>query len=426
MTEQDVGVHRLARPAALVVGVLVSGLVVAAVPGAGTATAASARGSTVAIDPLPAGDAARGIARHPLRAQTLGRTVDGQPKITSPTPSGYRPAQVRSHLGLTGSGAGQTIAVVTAYDAPNLAADLAVFNKAFGLPAPPSLRKVDANGGTRYPRVDPGWALETALDVQWAHAIAPAASLLVVEAKSSALADLLAAVDHAARQPGVTVISNSWGRAGEYVGQSAQDHHCALTTAVCIVATGDDGNPGGYPAYNPYVLAVGGTTQRLSPDGAVLSETAWSGSGGGVSTSVGRPAYQAGSAFPRRTIPDVSYNADPATGVAVYSSTPVDRQSGWFQMGGTSAGAPQWAGIVAVANGLRAPQGKAPLVATRSGGFPLHTALYGTAAGGSFFDVLAGSNGTCGSVCTAGSGFDAVTGLGSPRRGIDQVLAAAP
>lgn len=365
-----------------------------------------------------------GGVQHPLQLAVLAAPLGKTTPVTSPTPVGYTPAQVRSHLGLTGTGAGQTIAVVTAYDAPNAAADLAVFNRTFGLPAPPSFRKVNQTGGTRLPAVDAGWALEAALDVQWAHAVAPGASILLVEATSSALGNLLAAVTWAASQPGVSVVSASWGGA-EFAQQTAQDYRCRLTTAVCVVASGDRGNPGTYPATNPWALAVGGTTLALDAAGTLQSETAWSGSGGGVSLYEPKPGYQAGvTAATRRTGPDVAYAADPATGFAVYSSTLYDRQSGWFQMGGTSAGAPQWAGVLATANGLRRGVGKGPLTATNAAGeTPLHDALYRAVA---LRDVTSGSNGTCGALCTAGAGYDAVTGLGSPPRGLDVLLRDVP
>jgi subtilase family serine protease len=362
---------------------------------------------------------------HGLQLKVLGRTAAG-PLLATSTTSGYTPAQVRAHLGLTGTGAGQTIAVVTAYDAPNVARDLAVFNQAFGLPAPPSFRKVNQTGGTKLPPVNAGWALETALDVQWAHALAPDAAILLVEASSSALSNLLAAVTYASTQPGVTVISNSWGTA-EFARQKDQDHRCRLTTAICVVASGDNGNPGTYPATSPHVLAVGGTTLALDSAGGVLSESAWSGSGGGVSLYSPKPAFQnAVTSAARRSSPDVSYAADPATGFAVYSSTPYDGQSGWFQMGGTSAGAPQWSAILAAANQLRKAAGKTPLTSvTATGATPLHTALYGGSRSG-LRDVVTGRNGTCGAVCTAALGYDTVTGLGSPRAGLDVVLRNAP
>jgi hypothetical protein len=171
---------------------------------------------------------------------------------------------------------------------------------------------------------------------------------------------------------------------------------------------------------------VGGTTLELDDDGSVESERAWSGSGGGVSLYSAKPAYQNGvTPATRRASPDVSYAADPATGFAVYSSTPYDGQSGWFQLGGTSAGAPQWAGIIAAANQLRRSVGKGPLSSvTATGATPLHTALY--ASPGSLRDVVTGANGPCGVVCTAALGYDTVTGLGSPRPGLDVVLRNAP
>lgn len=359
-------------------------------------------------------------ARHPLRLRVVGQRPDGSPLLVSSTPGGYTPAQVRAYLGLTGTGAGQTIAVVTAYDAPHAAADLATFNKHFGLVAPPSFRKVNQSGGTKLPRADAGWALEAALDLQWAHAVAPDAALLLVEASSSALSNLLAAVTWAAAQPGVAVISGSFGTS-EFSKQGGQDARCKLTTGVCLFASGDRGNPGTYPATNPWALGVGGTTLQLDDDGAVASETAWSGSGGGVSLYAPKPGYQNGvTTAARRTSPDVAYDADPATGFPVYSSTAYDGQTGWFQMGGTSAGAPQWAGILAAANQLRKGLGKGPLAAaTSTGATPFHSALY---AKRPVTDITVGSNGSCGALCTAAVGYDAVTGLGSPRRGLDVAL----
>ena len=402
------------RPGAAV-AVAVAALAATLTGGGAAAGAAPAQAPQVAVEQVPGG------VEHGLRLKALGQTAAG-PLLATASTSGYTPAQVRAHLGLTGTGAGQTIAVVTAYDAPNVARDLAVFNQAFGLPAPPSFRKVNQAGGTKYPSVNASWALETALDVQWAHAIAPDAAILLVEASSSALSNLLTAVTYASKQPGVTVISNSWGTA-EFPKQKDQDHRCRLTTAVCVVASGDNGSPGTYPATSPHVLAVGGTTLTLGEQG---SEVAWSGSGGGISLYAPKPSFQQGvTAAPRRASPDVSYAADPATGFAVYSSTPYNRQSGWFQMGGTSVGAPQWSGIIASANQLRKAVGKAPLTAvTSTGATPLHTALYGSPGG--LRDIVEGRNGTCGAVCTAALGYDTVTGLGSPRSGLDVVLRDAP
>jgi subtilase family serine protease len=368
-------------------------------------------------------------AQHPLDLEVLGYTVTGTPLVTSTTgPTGYVPSTIQKYLGLTGNGAGQTIAIVAAYDDLNIASDLAKFDTTFGLPAPPSFKKVNQTGGTTYPKADPGWSLEIALDVEWAHAVAPGASILLVEAKDSSFTNMNAAITYASKQVGVSVISNSWGGL-EFSGEATLDGTCKLTAAVCVFSTGDKGNPGSYPAYSPYVIAVGGTTLNLTTNAttgtvSVTGETAWSGSGGGVSTYEARPSYQTTvNTNTKRGTPDVSYGADPATGFAVYDSVAYQGQTGWFQMGGTSAGAPQWAGILAVTNQLRKAAGKAVLAAYPSNIFKAHTALYGLTSG--LADITTGTNGACGTNCTAKTGYDFVTGRGSPRPGIDVALKAA-
>src|SRR5262249_7431319 len=139
----------------------------------------------------------------------------------APAPVGYTPGQVRQAYGfdritfadgtVRGDGSGQTIAIVTAYDHPNIAADLEAFDRTFNLPDPPQLTKVDQNGGTNFPRYQPGGARETAGDVEGAHAIARGANILLVEASSARLGDMLTAVDYARQQPGVVAVSMSWG-----------------------------------------------------------------------------------------------------------------------------------------------------------------------------------------------------------------------
>ena len=403
----------------------------AAIPAdaAGTAPPSppATHGPPVVVDPA----AHDGLMHHPLVLATHYDATAMNPLVTSTSPNGYSPKTIKAYLGLTGTGSGQTIAVVTAYNAPTIAADLATFDSTFGLPAPASFKKVSQTGSTSsLPATDAGWALEASLDVEWAHAIAPAAGILLVEATTSSLTNLDTAVAYAAKQTGVSVISNSWGSAGELSGETTMDSYCKLTRAVCVFASGDSGNPGGYPAYNPYVISVGGTTLNLatSTTGAVTvtSEAAWSGSGGGVSIYEKKLAYQSRLSYSMRTIPDVSYDADPSTGFSVYDSTPYAGTSGWFQMGGTSAGAPQWAGIIAAADQLRKAKNKAVLAAYTSTTYPspADTAIYALTTG--LADVTSGaSNGTCGSICTVNVGFDAVTGLGTPRPGIDTALAAA-
>ncbi len=414
--------RRSARTSAVLLALVVPTLVGAIT--ASSAAAAADEPVLAATMPVAQGDIPGG-AQHPLRLAVRGQTPTAEPLLVSTTATGYTPAQMRSYLGLTGTGAGQTIAIVSAYDAPNVVPDLAVFNKTFGLPAPPSFRKVNQTGGTKLPSVNGTWALETALDVQWAHAVAPAASILLVEATNSALGNLLAAVTYAARQPGVTVISGSWGTT-EFSGQTAQDYRCRLTTAACVFASGDSGGQATYPAMMPAALAVGGTNLSLGADGSVMSETAWSGSGGGISLYSTKPSFQVGvTSAARRAAPDVAYAAGEPAGFPVYSTTAVNKQTGWFQLSGTSAGAPQWAGILAAGNELRRAAGKGPLGAvTASSATPLHTALYGSPT--SLSDIVVGTNGTCGVVCSALLGYDTVTGLGSPKRSLDLVLRNAP
>lgn len=338
-----------------------------------------------------------------------------RPNVTSTSPSGMTPASVRHAYGfdqIANRGAGQTIAIVDAYDHPSIESDLAVFSNAFGLPACTSkngcFRKIYASG--KKPNVDAGWALEMALDVQWAHAIAPDAQIILVEARSSSFTDLMSAVDTAVKN-GATVVSMSFG-GSEFSGQSNYDYHFNVSGVTFIASSGDSGSGVEYPSSSQYVVAVGGTTLNADTDGNYIGETAWSGSGGGLSSYEVEPAGQTAWPLPyagRRGTPDVAYNANPSTGFAVYSSVTYQNQSGWFTVGGTSAGAPQWAGLVAIANSLRAANGKSRLNAT-------YNTLYnaGKSNYSNYFDTTTGANGTCGSICSAGGGYDYVTGLGSP------------
>jgi subtilase family serine protease len=258
------------------------------------------------------------------------------------------------------------------------------------------------------------------MDVEWIHAVAPQAAVVLVEAADGTFASLFHAVGAAAKLRPDT-ISMSWGIPEEFTDETYYDQSCQLAESVCVVASGDYGHPGSYPAYNPSVLAVGGTTLQLA-GGAVTGETAWSGSGGGRSYVEPVPAYQRGVVSGGRGIPDVSYDADPATGVAVLDSFPYAGQTGWFQVGGTSLGAPTWAAIVASTDQLRAAAGKPRLT---SAGDAAQRAVYTSA--GHLGDIVSGpSNGFCPTNCSAGAGYDFVTGLGSPRAGLDAILAATP
>ncbi len=342
---------------------------------------------------VPVGPAAFGTSFAPL----AGQAVSGP----------YSPAQIRHAYGvdqLSQDGSGQTIAIVDAYDDPTIAADLATFDSQFGLPAA-NLIKATPGGGT--PAYDSGWSTEIALDVEWAHAIAPKATILLVEANSANDSDLFAAVDYAVAH-GASQVSMSWG-GGEFPGVSGLDSHFAHPGVSFLASAGDSGTAVDYPAVSPYVTGVGGTTISLDAAGNKLSETTWSGSGGGVSVDVARPSYQAGfQPGSGRGVPDVAYDADLGSGVYVRSG------GSWYGVGGTSAGAPQWAGLFALANQGRASAGLAPLGTGTTYG--TNEILYGLAGGssytnakGAYTDITTGSNGLPATV-----GYDNATGLGSP------------
>ena len=183
----------------------------------------------------------------------------------STSPTGLSPATIKSVYSFSTSrtaGAGKTIAIVDAYDDPNAESDLNVFSSQYGLPACTTangcFQKVNQTGGTNYPRKDAGWALEISLDVQWAHAIAPGAKILLVEASSNSFANLLAAEDYAAGQ--AQYVSNSWG-AGEFSGENGYDSHFVQPGVSFFVSAGDAGLPAEYPSASPNVISVGGTKQ---------------------------------------------------------------------------------------------------------------------------------------------------------------------
>jgi len=318
----------------------------------------------------------------------------------SATPSGLGPAQLRDAYRISGSGSAATvIAIVDAFGYPNAERDLATYRAQFGLPACTTangcFRKVDQNGGTAYPRLDVGWAQETALDLDMASAICPGCQLLLVEGNSATFADLAAAVNTAARL-GAHVISNSYGggESGAASVEAAYNHPGVAITA----SSGDAGFGVEFPAASPHVVAVGGTSLRTASNARGWDETAWSGAGSGCSAVFAKPAWQTDSGCARRTVADVSAVADPNTGVAVFG--PVTRnRSGFLVFGGTSVSAPLIGGVYGVNGG-----------AVQFGSDP-----YGHLS--ALFDVTSGSNGSCGGsyLCTAGAGYDGPTGLGTPN-----------
>lgn len=322
-------------------------------------------------------------------------------------PVGMTPDMVRtaygfdnvSFNGIVGDGTGQTIAIVTAYHNPNIVSDLATFDQTFGLPAPPGFQIVNQYGGTKLPKKNKNWGSETALDVEWAHAIAPGANILLVEAKNAS--NFGVAIDYARHVPGVSVISVS-AAGDEYKNETFADELFttppAHTGETFVFAAGDDGTGALYPSASPNVLSVGGTTLYTYGNGQWYGETVWSGGGGGMSKYEGVPSYQNGLGLASRGTPDVAYNGDPETGFAVYDSSGF---SGWVQFGGTSAGTPQWAGLLAIANQGRALLGKNSLANAQA-------VIYAMPSG-DFHDVTYGSNGT-----SANAGYDLATGRGSP------------
>lgn len=406
--------------------VLPAQLVVALVFAVIASTSVSAEPPPPTDDGIVPVEQAGGV-HHPLfintsSASKLRALVDAPPDY------GRTPAQARSYLQLTGDGAGETVAVVSAYHYPTAAADLTTFSETFGLPAACARPRRDANCVNlkiiqmgRVTKIDEGWSLEAALDIQWLHAMAPRANIILVEAPDDELGSMLMGV-RAAINAGATVISSSWGEP-EFAGQDAFDRICR-GPVLCVFASGNDGSGTAYPAASRHVLAVGGTTAVLDGAGGVERETAWRFSSGGISKFERRPSPQPKlESGQGRGIPDVSFHADPSYGYTIYDSVGYGGVGGWFVVGGTSAATPIWAGIIADANSLRSRDGL-PRLTERS--VRAHRAIYRTAGTSAMFDVTQGRNGACGKHCEAGPGYDFVTGIGSPRAGIDVALAGRP
>ncbi len=375
---------------------------------------------------------------HGFLVQKEKHSTRSHPAAVS-SPVGMTPSEIRRAYGVdqvmfgagggvVGDGSGQTIAIVDAYHAPTMAADLHAFNLQFGLPDS-SFTVINQNGGSTPPRIDPArrgdsWAVETALDVEWAHVIAPKANIVLVEANSNSNSDLMAAVNTARRYAGVSVVSMSWG--GSEFSTDPTTNASFTTPAghngvTFVASSGDSGafNNGGrtaavgYPAASPNVVSVGGTRLTVDSSGNYLSESGWGygtqsanngGSGGGLSRYESQPSYQNGvvtQSSTARAVPDVAFDADPYSGVAVYDSYDF---SGWAQIGGTSLAAPMFGAVLAIANQGRVLAGLTTLDG-RSQTLPM---LYAAPAS-DFHDVTTGNNGFA-----AGPGYDLVTGRGTP------------
>jgi subtilase family serine protease len=363
---------------------------------------------------VPAADSARCFAKVVTRDD--GSTFTG-PADTSGLHPGWSPADLQNAYKLPAGSGGPTVAIVDAFDDPNAESDLATYRAAWGLPPCTSsgsnlcFTKINQNGGTTPPKADAGWAEEIALDLDMVSAACPNCRILLVEANSNSFADLMAAVDRAAGTAGVVAISNSYG-ANEFSSGTLYDSHFNHPGIAITVSSGDSGYGPEYPAASRYVTATGGTslsTSTSAPRG--WSESAWSGAGSGCSSYETKPSWQSAPLVPttcsRRTIADVSSVSNPNTGVAVYNTYAGD--PGWMVFGGTSAAAPFIAGVYAV-GGVAANTQEASLPYAHSG---------------SLFDVTSGSNGRCVTgrnknsgaayLCTAGTGYDGPTGLGTPN-----------
>jgi subtilase family serine protease len=358
-------------------------------------------------------------------------------------------------------GQGQTIVIVDAFGSPTIREDLLTFHQTFfgsSFPAP-DFELVCPMGCPKFnpnnaPQDQIGWSFESSLDVQWAHAIAPLAKIKLVVAPSPHGNSINNAVAYAiAHYPG-SIISQSFGSAeagfhgnDAHVKQAHDNYQAAVGQGITVLASsGDLGATNGsfaaanasFPASDPFVTAVGGTQglpfgnlATLSgsctpPLGAACTPTgygaeqvwneAWSAAAGGgaVSAVFSRPSYQSGLTFSGRAVPDVAYNAAIDGGVLVAYSALGPAEAGFYIVGGTSAGSPQWAGIFALANTARALASKGSIGFANPG-------LYAIAQSAryllDFHDITSGNNILAGSTVgfAAGSGYDLATGWGTPN-----------
>jgi subtilase family serine protease len=301
-------------------------------------------------------------------------------------------------------GTGKTIAIVDAYDDPSIASDLATFDTQFGIPqlascvitptSGPCLQKVNWQGGTTYPAYNQGWAMEISLDVEWAHAIAPGASILLVEANSSQWPDLVRSITYASAH--AQFVSMSFGGT-ELSAEKTYDLAFSSASTSYFAAAGDAGLGAAWPSTSPKVISVGGTTLNLSTSGTISSEPGWASGGGGCSTYETATSSQASystyaqvNCAGKKATPDVAADGNPNTGGFVYNSNNYYGTTGWFTVGGTSLATPIWAARAANSG-----------VVVNSG------YIYGTNAI-NFHDITSGGN-------AAGClvGYDLSTGLGS-------------
>jgi subtilase family serine protease len=387
-----------------------------ALPGVGHAPRLPVRGPSVSLgcaNPLSGGIHCFGQAIRPAKQ-------DGPELMAGPT--GLGPTQIQSAYKLAGLNAsGRTVAIVDAFNDPKAASDLATFRQAYGLPACTTangcFKQVNQNGATSpLPSGDYGWAEEESLDVDAVSSACPTCHILLVEASSASTSALSKAENSAAKAAGVVAISNSYG-GSEASSETTTDSSYNHPGLAITVSSGDDGFGVEYPAASQFVTAVGGTTLTQASNTRGWTESAWSGAGSGCSSFEPKPSWQHDTGCAKRTVADVSADADPNSGLGVYdtynncgSSSSCDvlieegvaeGLDGWAQVGGTSLSSPLIASVYALAGNT---------AAITYGSFPYsHTT--------SLFDVTSGSNGSCSPsyLCTAGAGYDGPTGLGTPN-----------
>jgi len=339
---------------------------------------------------------------------TPGTQHQINPDADAPPAAALGPADIRSAYKLPDGGGGQTVAIVDAFGDTHAEADLATFRTQYGLPpctiVNGCLEIVNQRGGTTpLPPDDPGWALETSLDLDAVSAACPSCNILLVQGDDNGL-DALGTAVNTAVALGAKYVSNSYGVPSEDPDQTSYDQDYSHRGVAVTASTGDVGNVQNWPATNPDVVAVGGT--RLTKNSTAprgWDESAWSDGGSGCSLYEPHPAYQDRidtTCGDKRATSDVAADADPASGLAVYDTV---GQGGWLQVGGTSLASPLVASMYALA-GEPSPDT-----------FPV-TYPYDPAKSGDLFDVTTGTDGACGTVlCTAGPGWDGPTGVGSPN-----------
>ena len=399
------------KVSSVVTAVAAGALVVMAGAGAGVGSARvpAAAGDTAAVSACAAPSPGTAACFAQFRSRALGvpassgRSAAG---ATGPS-SGYGPADIASIYHLDPKHAGQLVAIVDAYDNPHAEKDLAVYRKAWGLPACTTANgcfsKINQRGGSKAPTGDPGWGVEIALDVDSVSAACPLCHILLVEADSSSLDDLGLAVDRAVVK-GATIVSNSYGTQefNGAVGYASKYYN--HPGVAMVVSSGDNGfGPAGFPADAPRAIAVGGTT--VTKKGAGWAQDAWSGAGSGCSAWFAKPAWQTDTHCPGRVVADVSALADPNTGLSIYDTYQLPQvfgvPNGWVVVGGTSLSAPLIAGMIGLAGNAAS----------------LSDAHYLYTHAGALRDVVGGSNGFCGGdyLCTGVVGYDGPTGLGTPH-----------